>query len=375
MENKGINIYPLTKCNIEVVDDNELLSLDEIKPLVDYVMSQAKETETIPAITLLGREVLENYDSLLLPIIEYLETFDYRFSVSVESSGMDLTEDQLQIMRRKKISPIIKFDWALEDGCIDSEEFINNVTNIINYFPSVPAEFKITPQNARSLSNIVSIISSLQIYSCRISPDYFAEWGDDDYGVIAEEIQIIKERAIATFNGEDIPVLFDDFIFMFRKIVSLIGEREMNAEYRSIPIALPCNRCGIGISGRALIAGNGDIHSCLRCKNNNFIIGNVTDGVSEEVVYNILANTCVTNASGIGCDNCSLNRICAGGCAVANFAINGNVNYVTSIYCHWMQTIYNAASDMIEYFDAEQTNDLFKDYFYGMVSRGGYYGC
>lgn len=368
-------IRPITNGKIDVIDDSgNLISVDNAKTLVGYVISQAQEVEAIPSITLLGKKVIENFDSFLIPIIEHIETFDYGYSVVVESSGTDLTEEYLQIMRRKRITPIIKINWALENNTL-SEEFTNSVINIVNYFPSVSSEFKITPQNVSNLANIVATMKNLGIYTYKVSPDYFVEWNDNDYNVLESQIQLIKNSAIQIFEEDDLPALFEDFLFMFRKIVAIIGEKQMEAEYRSIPVALPCNRCGMGINGQVLIANNGDFHSCLRCKNNDFIVGNITDGVSSEIVQSLLDNVNSSPAIGIDCNNCSLDRICIGGCSVANFVVNGNVNYVTDVYCHWMQMLHKATSDIIEYFDATQTNDLFKDYFYGMVNRGGYYGC
>lgn len=336
MENTNLNIYPITNGRIEVTDDNNnLISIDRVKTLINYVIIQAQEVEVIPSITLLGRKVIENFDSFLLPIIEYIETFDYGYSVIVESSGIDLTEERLQVMRRKRITPVIKINWALESGSL-SEGFIDTVTNIINYFPSVSAEFKLTPQNISNLVSITATMKNLGIYNYRVSPDYFVEWNDNDYSILESQIQQIKDNAIQVFEEDDLPVLFEDFISMFRKIVAIIGERQMNADYRSIPMALACNRCGMGVNGHVLIANNGDFHSCLRCKNNNFIIGNITDGVSNESVQNLIDSVNASSATGIDCENCSLNRICIGGCAVANFAVNGNTNYVTNVYCHWM---------------------------------------
>ena len=124
-----------------------------------------------------------------------------------------------------------------------------------------------------------------------------------------------------------------------------------------------------------LITSNGDFHSCLRCKNNNFMIGNITDGISSDKIQGLLTQVNGSAAIGTDCESCNLNRICIGGCVVANYKINNDVNQVPGVYCHWMQMLHRAASDIIEYFDATQTNDLFKDYFYGMVMRSDYYGC
>lgn len=369
------NARPIIKSRIEVVNEvGDLITIDDAKRLVDYAVDQSLSVDKTPTITFLGEHVIENFDSFLKPIIEHIKSFGCRYSVYVESSGVDLIDEQLAFMRRSSVQPVIKIDWALSDGHI-TDEFIAGVENIVAYFPSVSADFKLTPKTAGNLSNVVSILKELGIYYYKVSPDYFVEWSELDIEILESQIELIKKSTIDIFEDDDIPALFDDFAFMFRKIVAIIGEKQSCAEYRSIPMAMPCNRCGMGINGQMLIASNGDFHSCLRCKNEEFIVGNINEGVFNDKLVTLLneVNSCV--AIGIDCENCNLNRICDGGCVVANFAVNCDVNKASIIYCRWMQMLHRAASDIIEHFDATQSNDLFRDYFYGMVKRGGYYGC
>ena len=227
MAELSVNVYSITKSKIEVTNDNgDLIAVDEAKTLINYVMTQARSANVSPTMTFLGKKVIQNYDSFLIPLIEYIESFECNYTVYVESSGTDLTTTQLEEMRRRNITPIIRIDWSLVEGGLP-DEFSIGVTNIVNYFPAVNADFKMVPDTIANLASIVSTLKSLGIFYYKVSPDYFVEWSETDYEILEAQIQLIKTEAIRIFEEDDIPSLFDDFIYMFRKIVAIIGDKQI----------------------------------------------------------------------------------------------------------------------------------------------------
>ena len=190
-------------------------------------------------------------------------------------------------------------------------------------------------------------------------------------------MNLYKEDIIRRFEEDDIPLVFGTLKEMFCKIVVIINEIQKD-RCREAYIAKPCSRCGIGCTGNGAIDYEGNIFTCQRSsveadESNPMYLGSIYNGYSEERIDTLLGmNQSQFSSEFYNCKDCPLDRICTGGCVPNNYALYGEFTKLPKFYCEWNRILYDAALEIIKYFDKDKTNDLFKDWFYGVATGGVY---
>lgn len=365
---------------------DEIMTLDTLKNIINILNNNACQSETFPRISFFGGEPLLYYEELIKPACQYAKELNPKFNLSITTNGTLLTEDILNYFKLMNVNIMLSIDGCEESHNLNRKYFNGEgsfsdieaiIPSLLQKRPNTVARMTVTPENCKYIFDSLKCMQNFNFDTFNILPNEFDNWSDDDFIEIENQMNLIKDYIINSFEQEEIPLVPRLIEQMFCKRV--IKEYEVyNNRHRQTSSSLPCSRCGLGLQGKVVIDPNGDIFTCPHCSLNAneeeiMWIGNIATGINEERIDNLLKlneNHPMTAPSGIKCEDCPLNSICSGGCTPNKYLLTGDFNQSTEIYCKWMQIMYKTAEDIANYFDERKNNDLFKEYFYGCVIRG-----
>lgn len=370
--------------------DTEDMSYETLIKIVDYIRDNAKLEKKIPTISFFGGEPLLKFDDLIKPCVEYIRQKDKEehvlpTKITITTNGLCLSEGMLDFFNKNGVRFMLSFDGCklaedatrcYKDGTSCFEEIDSKFELITKYNPNSQVRITVDPANIKYLYDSILYLTEKNVSEIRLFPNVFTQWSDEDYNNLYEQLNLIKEHYIKTFNDYEIPLIPKEFSTMLLYRV-LRDYSEENNLFRSIPSCNRCNRCGGGFNGNIYVDVDGSIYTCSHIdftpnKENIFYLGNIynenkIDNLKVENLLNL--NMAADMYSDEDCKACPLNLICIGSCTPNNYLVNGDFNKATTVYCKWTKAIYNMMSELAEHFDELKDNILFKDYFYGAVVR------
>lgn len=374
----------------EDYEDNEVISLDICKKIINYLINNNTDNE-VQNISFFGGEPLLHFKDIIKPVIEWnkneLKNSNLRFSFV--TNGLLLNEEILQYCKNNDINFMLSIDGNKEsqdstrkfkltnDSSFDT--LSKNIPNILKYFPNTTARMTVDPNNVQYLFQSIKFFDEQGFQNCNVIPNLFCNWSESSILEYKNQLALLNEYFIEKFNNYEIPLLPATWKeMMIRKIIKDYSEE--HDLFRNAKICSCENRCGFGFQKKAFFETNGDIFTCTHLtkenknKNSNFYLGNINDDIPINVekikkLYKLNENNDITNKN---CSKeCSLYRMCTGGCLPNNYLINNNLFIVPDIYCIWYRNLFESIENLLYYFDNNKNNILFKNYFYGTVVKGG----
>lgn len=366
------------------------MSLETAKQAVDFAYNNAIEDNVIPSISLFGGEPLLRYDDLIVPLIEYIrqEKKYYPFEIKMTTNGLLLTEDKLQFLKKNGVHFMLSIDGneqahnATRSYCDGRQTFNDldaNIDNILKYQPNTSARVTLTPANAPYLLDSIKYFERKGFENVRIYPNVYEEWDQKSLDIFTEQLDLYNQYLYESFMSDTIPIVFDMYNYMLKKIVLNIYETNNNSCRTSLDCQV-CHRCGLGIVGNLIVDYAGNIYTCDRVNfepvdENIFYVGDIYNGVDYNRIYDLYFMNTMAPLSNprLNCESCVLYKVCTGGCVPVNYMLNGDFNILPDSYCLYNQILYSKALELTERFEQEQTCDLFRDFFYGVVKAVKYY--
>lgn len=365
------------------------MSLDTAKRIIDYIIGNSKIDNSIPKITFFGGEPLLVYEELMKPCIEYIRNeLKSRCLIGFTTNGLLLDEEKLKYLKSMNVTFMLSIDGCKEahDRCRvypdehgSFEDLSKNIPTILRYYPQTMARITLTPENLPHLYESVIYLRDVGFSDLHIIPNLFIgsgkSWRPEDFELARDQLSMIKDYIISTFEEDEVPIVFRTLADMFPRIV-LAHHSQQTGHHRVAKCCQPDRRCGIGVLKNVVFDIEGNIFSCqhgsdISDTTNPLYLGDINTGVLEDRRLNLLdMNSRPISSESINCTNCPIYDVCTGGCVPNNYVVTGDFNIVPESYCLWTQELYNTAYDIIKYFDKNQDNMLFKDYFYGIVKRG-----
>lgn len=369
---------------------NKNMSLDLAKESIDYVIRNAEEERQIPIINFFGGEPLLVYEELMKPCIEYIrDDLKSRCYIGFTTNGLLLTEENLKYLRSKNVNFMLSIDGCKEahdtnrtylSGEGSFSEIEKKIPLMLKYYPNTRARMTVTPDTVKYLYDSVRYISDSGFIDMHILPDLFIlpnkrDWTPEDFIVLKDQLTLFEEYVINTFESFEVPLIFQTYADMFTRIV-LAMHCEKLGHHRTAKCCSLERRCGIGSDNNIIIDIEGNCYSCQHgssgpIASNPLYLGNIKEGISEDRRLSLIKmNSSELHSNTLDCKECPLDSICTGGCVPNNYAVSGDFTTILESYCRWTRCIYDSASRVIKYFDEKKDNELFKDYFYGIVKRG-----
>lgn len=328
----------------------EYMTLQTAIDAADFLAANAGES--VPSINFFGGEPLLMWDTLIVPLTEYIRGRYPAYNLSMTSNCTLLTRERAEYMRDHGIGLLFSMDGdratqernrPLRGGGSSFDVLEEKIPVILEYFPDVMFRSTVTPETAGTLFHDMMFAERAGFRAFFTMPDSFAGWGDAEE--LGRQLRQYSEHYADCLEHEREPIWFTQLEKFFRKIV-LRNQAVRDGADRSHPSCMACGKCGLGSGRYAGINLNGDILACQEFfsrRDNPFVIGNIYTGVDEEKRVGLCRAYDGARAEGDGCRECPLDRICDGGCVANNYISSGSLHRMPDICCKWNRLLFREA--------------------------------
>lgn len=351
------------------------ITYEVAKDAVHFVAQNAQIQGDTPSINFFGGEPTLMWDSIIVPLTEYIrKTYD-KFSLSMTSNGILLDEDKLKWMKENDFGLLFSLDGdkptqdknrPLQGGGSSFDILKEKIPMILKYFPNSTFRATLDHDNAVDMVHNFEFAIGQGYTNVFYIPNCFTEWDEEEITALKDGLALIADIEVERLRkGENI--LLNPLAETFPKIAR-INNGEKEDAFRDHAKKHPAfGRCGMGANRFASIGPTGILYSCQELVGNDdygkeFIIGDIYRGPDEKKRWDIIKRfdpRNVISSSGKTCKDCKLNRICDGGCVANNFFATGDMNIMPEILCIWYQTLLEEAIRITNLMGAEK-NEFFK---------------
>jgi radical SAM protein with 4Fe4S-binding SPASM domain len=350
-------------CNLKcvycfVIQQPKQMSYQVAKDTSDFFAKNAKETNQEPSINFFGGEPLLRWDDIIVPLTTYIrKEYGDKFRLSLTTNGILLDEEKLEFMKTNKIGFLFSIDGdkktqdknrPYHNGKGSFDDLIKKIPMFLKYNPNATFRSTINNDNVYDMTDNYKFAIDMGYNNVFMIPNVFIEWTKEQRQELNNQLSKIADVYIENYRNNKI-VQFNQFSEANSKIKQ-INEINKTNRYRDIGINIPAyGRCGIGGTKFASVGMSGKLYSCQELVENPnlgeyFEIGNIYDGVDDNKRWNIINKFDPKNiirSDGKTCRNCSMNKICNGGCLINNYLATGDMEIMPSILCDFFQECIN----------------------------------
>lgn len=336
----------------------EYMTYQTAKDTADFLIRNAEITGAVPAITFFGGEPLLCWDSIIVPLTEYIRNEYHKpFRLSMTSNCTLLTEERLKFMNQHNISLLFSIDGDRETQeynrpLASGESSFDAVLPVLDLIPvyRLGTMFRSTiiPETCHNVFHNMMFAKEHGYDACYVVPNTLQEWDERSLRTLAGEMRKYSDYMINAFRTDDNTYLrFPEFERTFSKIQQ-INTAIANDTCRPEKTCGACAKCGLGTQRFAAVGFDGKLYGCqeLACNemdNDIFLIGDIYNGVDQERRERLATSYDRTVEHGEDCKNCRLARICHGGCVAHNYQYTGNINKMPPMACWWYQCLLEEA--------------------------------
>lgn len=348
----------------------DFMTYQTAQDAADFLANNAIEINRVPSINFFGGEPLLMWDEIIVPLTNYVrEKYGNQFNLSMTTNGILLDKEKLEFMRKNSIGMLLSIDGNKSTQDINrpckngqsSFDILNpKLDLILEYFPNVMFRSTVTEDTQNEMFDNMMFAERHGFTSIFTMPNCFESWVRSD-GLEREMRKYSNHYIDCMRNGKD-PIYFSQLEKYFSKIL-MYNQAINKGEHRTFSKCKACGKCGLGSGSGAGININGDIIACQEFfshERNQFYIGNIYDGVRDDLREALISNFDNSPVYGESCNTCQLNHICDGGCVANNYMLYGDMHHVSPIYCKWDKILFNEAVYIMTTLGNEQ-NEKFKD--------------
>ena len=363
-------------------EQEKIIDLDLAKNIIDKTISNAKIQQEIPEIYLIGADNSNVWNLITKDIINYILNKKEYIKITIYLEDTHIFDEHMFLFLIENKINIIYYISQLNN--------INkNILNINSSFLKIM--FLITLNNINNIYNnyLYCVQNKIKNFKFLFNDKQFSIQNENLklYETIEQEFDKIKNYIIKEFKNNKIPVIPENFLYQFIKILIIDNEKQKNVRMLN-NIDLINYHCDILQEKRIFINQYGELFLCSSEPLNNknkFYYGTITniknsnDFLAEIFNYNInYFKNIPHKLDNKSCQNkCNLFSVCSMGCFSNNLLNKNNskinINEPFQSYCKINQILYNKIKEIIILLDTEK-NELFKDYFYTVITTKGLIG-
>lgn len=364
------NQCPL-KCAYCFVNQNvEKMSLQMALDAANFLIKNSKETGFTPSITFFGGEPLLEWNSIIVPLTNYLRNeYKQPFKLSITSNCVMMTEDKLKFLEENDIGLLFSIDGDKEtqdinrpfhNGKSSFDVLKDKIPLILKYFPGMTFRATIhRPTTKHTFHNMKFAIEN-NYTNMFFIPNVFDEWTQGDKNILKAQLSLFGDYFIENARQGKI-IHLNNLDKIFPKIL------DINYAYkRQLDRPIITHKCGLGTGASASISTDGKIYACQEMPTNDeiFEIGNIYDGENLEKRKKLASLFNSQIVYGLdNCEKCKLDKICDGACVANNYLWSKDLNRIPDMYCYWQQILLDEAIRICNVLGSEK-NEIFKNSYF-----------
>lgn len=341
-------------------------------------------------ITFFGGEPTLCWDTIIVPLVTYLETtYPEEVGFAITTNGTLLNEDKIKYLYDHRISPLLSIDGApktqdfnrpCKDQCLSSSELVlKNIPTLLKYFPNTTFRSTIDQESVGNTFENYIFAQYLGFKNIFMMPNCRSQWTEDQVITLQQEYRKIYDYIIENFRAGtqtlNCSLIDTSFEQVLKHDLDILNDKMYKKE-----VSKPIYRCGMGTS-MGSIGYDGSIYGCQeqdsKDKKNIFYIGNIFEGINIEKHIDLL-NTYGQKAIPICedpnyCENCPLCSQCATfGCPSTVWDLYTNFYTDAKIHCQWLRIMFEEAARTMQILVAED-NQMFRHYLYNQCNFKSYW--
>lgn len=362
------------------------MTLDVAKKAIDFLeynFKMRKEKQLFTSynnrktIVFFGGEPTLLFDEIIVPLMKYIENNygfqDYVFHITTNCTLLD--ERKVKFLHKYKIMPLLSIDGdeftqnynrPSKNSTKTSFEMINqNIPIILKYFPT--ALFRSTVYK-----DTISYLYENYLYAEKMNfkyylccPDYRSmNWDENDLKEYELQLNKIVFHILEQYQNNQEPKT--QFLNIEQGLNNILNYDLdiIENKIRKWEKSFHQDRCGLGTTSCS-INYQGDIFTCQeqdsRENGNYFYIGNIYDGIDENLHSNIIKDYIFNQNKMEKCKTCILENLCEHGCPSCQKDSFNNLTQMDDINCKCIEITINATRTLM-YIMSKQNNQLFNNY-------------
>ncbi len=337
------------------------------------------DEKNIPSINFFGGEPMIMWDDIVHPLIKWIrEEYKNPFTISMTTNGTLLNEERIEFLKENNVHILLSVDGAKEtqdynrpqhNGCGSFDLVEKNIKPLLSFNKDMTLRMTAIPATCNHIFENIMWGNSMGYNSAFIIANVFEAWDKEHWEILSKEIEKYSDYFIEQCRNNKIPIMLNPIKDAFKDIKKINNACSV-CEHRYSFGCKAAGKCGLGSGKFASIHPNGNIYGCQEMTSNEgdksiFYIGNLDDGVDDNLRINLMNLYNENKVHGDDCENCQYDDICDGGCVANNYLANQDINYVPDVFCKWRRLILDNAVFIMQTLGNEE-NELFKKIWEGV---------
>lgn len=356
------------------------------------IATEIRKDEVTPTIGFFGGEPTLMWDSIIVPLVNWIKEQGWTFNYGITSNCTLMTKDKVDFLCDNNIGLLLSMDGArysqncnrpCKDLSKNSFDLVSaNLPYILEKLPYTTFRSTITAATADRVFENLMYAGDLGFDHVFSIINEFEPWPEEARKKVEREIMKYSLYVIDACRHEVPFVKLRPWEQAINKIVAmnttiaLLGDKTPDIGPEEL------SKCGLG-SGYGSINFKGDIFSCQEVasregEKNKFYIGNIYDGIDEGRLTGLreeFANRPIKNYNfehPEKCATCGLRKVCrANLCQVNNYILHKDFSANPDCWCWWNNLMKDSAQMVMEVLGYHK-NEFFRDYLKDeLTSEGG----
>lgn len=354
------------------------MSLDTAKKAIEFLWNNRGTNKEVQ-ITFFGGEPMLEYDTIIVPLVNWVKTTDMNIKFGMTTNGTLFTEERLQWLYDNKIGFLLsidgdKFTQDYNRPCANCHE--SSFDKVAAHIPKILELFPDTTFRSTAIPDTMEHIVDSYLFARKC--------GFNRYYIMPNVMEKWTLEQIAYYNYQ-IGTIYDIF---YRDVSAGVSPLEINnimktyeayfGYERNFGLA-ECTRCGLGTSSIG-IGHDGAIWGCQEHSTYSdkdiFYIGNIFDGIDEDRHIALLEAFCSTvnliPEDPKMCENCIRKRWCAMlHCPSHNFINFGDIRKQDKMTCLYRMFEDAKALQLLEQAEKDNNQMYYLYVMHNIKARGG----
>lgn len=360
--------------------------------------SKIQEKEVIPSIGFFGGEPTLMWNSIIVPLVEWIKKQGWQFIYGITSNCLIIDKEKVDFLVENNIGLLVSMDGnkisqdinrPLKNSTQSSFDLVSkNLPYIVEKLPWTTFRSTITAKTAPYLFDNLMYAGKMGFNNVFAIINEFEEWNEEDRKILEQELDKYCLYVIDACIKKQNFVKLRPFEQAINKIVAIDTYLVTNENEELCEGIGPeeKHRCGLG-SGYGSINYKGDIFSCQEVASRQgekdiFYIGNIYTGIDFKRINNLRENFLnrkikfYNSLDKEKCNTCISKMSCkANMCPINNYILYQDFSKNTDSWCWWTNMILKKAMTVM-FILGSQENKFFKDYILNEINMPGgpFYG-
>ena len=358
------------------------------------ISSQIQEKEIIPNIGFFGGEPTLMWDSIIVPLVNWIKERQWKFEYGITSNCVLMDKEKVDFLIENNIGLLISMDGdkttqdmnrPLKNSTQSSFDLVSkNLSYIVEKMPGTMFRSTITAKSAPYFFENLMYAGRMGFNTVFSIINEFEEWPEEARNILEQELDKYCLYVIDACIKQENFVKLRTFEQAINKIIAIdtyLATLEDDEEVLTDLGPREMDRCGLG-SGYGSINYKGEIFSCQEVASRQgeksiFYIGNIYDGIDFEKISKLRSSFLEREIKYYNsldkkkCENCFSKMSCrANMCPVNNYILFQDFSINADAWCWWMNMIMKKAMTVM-FILGQQENVFFKNYLLQEITMPG----